>query len=109
MTTLFEKYELQRKRYSPGMYWRTENFNVIKELVIVPIPKVKVRNFMSLYCSPNWSDNVMVMVTISIEPPDLNLGPGNYIYWSKEYMEYNYKPGNYTDTYSGNLYRYEPV
>lgn len=111
MTTLFEKYELRRNKYNPGVYWRDTplGYHTIKELVTVSESQVKGKSVRKLFTSGNPSNNVTFMVTASSHTPHEELGPGKYVSWSKEYMEKNYELGNFTIPYLGRLYRYEPV
>lgn len=96
MTTLFEKYELQRTRYNPGVYWRDtpRGCHTVKELVIVPESQVKGKFVRKLFTSSVPSNNVIFIVTTSVSSSDEDLGPGKYVSWSKEYMEKNYELGN---------------
>lgn len=102
MTTLFEKYELRRTRYNPGVYWRDTplGYHTIKELVTVSESQVKGKFVRKLFTSSIPSNNVTFMVTVSSSSSKENLGPGRYVSWSKEYMEKNYELGNFINSHN---------
>jgi hypothetical protein len=92
--TLFEKYEIHRKRYKPGTIWKDKGRHRVKELRVLSKIDVARSQVMDLDIwghpvdPPDPSKNVVFVITKSL---DINC-VGKFIRWSKSYMEDNYEP-----------------
>lgn len=91
-TSLFEKYEIRRKKYKPGSIWVEKGkFHTVRKLIILSDEEVKTRRIFRIYIDPMPENNVTFKVLeTSIRCNDLDVN--KIVSWSKDYMENNYEP-----------------
>jgi len=91
-TSLFEKYEIRRKKYKPGSIWVEKGkFHTVKKLIILSNEEVQPDEVYKLYTDNNPKNNVIFKVLES-SGRTTDLAANKIVSWSKDYMENNYEP-----------------
>ncbi len=93
-TSLFEKYEIRRKKYKPGSIWvEKRKVHTVKKLIILSNEEVQPDEVYKLYTDNNPKNNVTFKVLESSARTDTeDLATNKIASWSKFYMEENYEP-----------------
>jgi len=96
-TSLFEKYEIRRKKYKPGTIWlEKRKVHTVKKLIILSNEEVQPDEVYKLYTDNNPKNNVIFKVLESsvLESSGRNtdLAANRIVSWSKFYMEDDYEP-----------------
>lgn len=92
--TLFEKYEIRRKKYFPGTRWKTKSgTTTIIELVILPRDTPNIQVY-SAWDEIDDSEERLIKFRIVKSEARLAhyLTSGNSLSWSEQYMEAYYEP-----------------
>jgi hypothetical protein len=90
--SLFEKYEIRRKKYKPGTIWLEKcKVHTVKKLIILSNGEVQPDKVYKLYTDNDLKNNVTFKVLESSHR-DNDLDVNKIVSWSKDYMENNYEP-----------------